>query len=128
VILVDTSVWVDFFRGADRVTDLTEHLESNLVLLHPWVLGELVLGGLGPRRKTVIADLKRLPASPLVPDEEVLELILTRQLRELAGSTLICWPLRSWLGAASGRSMGVLEPWREISAWSRSMGSHSSNI
>ena len=81
MILVDTSVWIDFFRGADRASGLAEHLESNLVLLHPWVLGELVLGGLGPRRReSVIADLKRLPTSPLVPDEEVLELILTRQL------------------------------------------------
>jgi len=80
VFLVDTSVWVDFFRGADRAADLAEHLESNLVLLHPWVLGELALGGLGSRRKSVIADLKRLPASPLAPDEEVLELILARQL------------------------------------------------
>ena len=80
MILVDTSVWVDFFRGTERAADLAEHLESNLVLLHPWVLGELVLGGLGPRRKSVIADLKRLPAAPLIPDEEVLELILVRQL------------------------------------------------
>jgi predicted nucleic acid-binding protein len=61
VILVDTSVWVDFFRDRDRAADLAEHLESNLVLLHPWVVGELVSGGLGPRRKSVIADLKRLP-------------------------------------------------------------------
>ena len=38
------------------------------------------MGGLGPRRKSVLADLKRLPAAPLVPDEEVLELILVRQL------------------------------------------------
>ena len=74
MILVDTSVWVDFFRGTDRAADLAGHLESNLVLLHPWVLGDLVLGGLGPRRKSVIADLKRLPVAPLVPDEEVLEL------------------------------------------------------
>jgi len=80
VILVDTSVWVDFFRGAERAADLAEHLESNLVLLHPSVLGELVLGGLGPRRKSVIADLKRLPAVALVPDGEVLELILARGL------------------------------------------------
>lgn len=80
MILVDTSVWVGFFRGRDRAAELAEHLESNLVLLHPWVLGELALGGLGPRRKSVIADLKRLPAAPLVPDEEVLELILAREL------------------------------------------------
>ncbi|NJL26490.1 MAG: PIN domain nuclease [Thermoanaerobaculia bacterium] len=80
MILVDTSVWVDFFRGSDRAAALAGHLESNLVLLHPWVLGELALGGLGPRREAVIADLKRLPAAPLVSDDEVLELILARRL------------------------------------------------
>ncbi len=80
MILVDTSVWVDFFRGSNRAAALAEHLESNLVLLHPWVLGELALGGLGPRREAVIADLKRLPTAPLVADEEVLELILVRRL------------------------------------------------
>jgi len=119
VILVDTSVWVDFFRGADRATDLAEHLESNLVLLHPWVLGELVLGGLGPRRKAVIADLKRLPASPLVPDEEVLELILARQLSgrgigwvdvHLLASALVAgcglWTFDGRLGAVA-RDLGV---------------------
>jgi len=119
VILVDTSVWVDFFRGADRAADLAEHLESNLVLLHPWVLGELVLGGLGPRRTAVIEDLKRLPPSPLVPDEEVLELILTRQLSgrgigwvdvHLLASALVAgcglWTFDGRLGAVA-RDLGV---------------------
>jgi predicted nucleic acid-binding protein len=120
VILVDTSVWVDFFRGADRASDLAEHLESNLVVLHPWVLGELVLGGLGPRRTAVIADLKRLPPSPLVPDEEVLELILTRQLSgrgigwvdvHLLASALVAgcglWTFDGRLGAVA-RDLGVV--------------------
>ena len=120
MILVDTSVWVDFFRGADRAADLAEHLESNLVLLHPWVLGELVLGGLGPRRQAVIADLKRLPASPLVPDEEVLELILTRQLSgrgigwvdvHLLASALVAgcglWTFDGRLGALA-RDLGMV--------------------
>ncbi len=78
--LTDTSVWVDFFRGASRAADLATLLETNEVLLHPWVLGELVLGGLGPRRESVIADLNRLPVAPRVPDEEVLELIHARGL------------------------------------------------
>jgi hypothetical protein len=30
VILVDTSVWADFFRGTERAADLAGHLESNL--------------------------------------------------------------------------------------------------
>jgi predicted nucleic acid-binding protein len=119
VILVDTSVWVDFLRGTERAADLAAHLESNLVLLHPWVLGELVLGGLGPRR-TVIADLKRLPAAPLVPDEEVLELILVRQLSgrgigwvdvHLLATVLVAecglWTFDGSLGAVA-RDLGVV--------------------
>jgi hypothetical protein len=89
-------------------------------LLHPWVLGELVLGGLVPRRKSVIADLKRLPLSPLVPDEEVLELILARQFSgrgigwvdvHLLASALVAgsglWPFDGSLGAVA-RDLGVV--------------------
>lgn len=55
-------------------------LETNEILLHPWVLGELILGGLGPQRDTVIADFKRLPPAPRVPDDEVTQMILDREL------------------------------------------------
>ncbi len=78
--LVDTSVWVEFFRGSIRAVALGELLEADEVLLHPWVLGELVLGGLGPRREAVIADLRRLPRAPLVADADVLELVTGRRL------------------------------------------------
>ncbi len=78
--LVDTSVWVDFFRGSKRASKLRELLEANEVLLHPSVLGELVLGGLGSGREVVIADLQRLPVAPNVSDEEVLKLITSRGL------------------------------------------------
>lgn len=80
MILVDTSVWVEHFRGSSGAETLGELLDANAVLLHPWVLGELVLGGLGPRRRSVVADLRALPAAPGVPDEEILELILDRRL------------------------------------------------
>lgn len=80
MILVDTSVWVEHFRGSSGAEALGELLDANAVLLHPWVLGELVLGGLGPRRRSVVADLRALPAAPGVPDEEILELILDRRL------------------------------------------------
>lgn len=78
--LVDTSIWVEFFRGSDRVGALEDLLEADEVLLHPWVLGELVLGGLGRRQETVVADLESLPATPGVTDEEVLELVRARGL------------------------------------------------
>lgn len=78
--LADTSVWVDFFRGTSTASTLGDLLETNEILLHPWVLGELVLGGLGPQREAVIADLRRLPTAPCVPDDDVLELVVGRHL------------------------------------------------
>jgi predicted nucleic acid-binding protein len=80
VILVDTSAWVEHFRGDPRADRLAGLLEEDEVLLHPWVLGELALGGLGPHRAEVIADLRRLPAAPEIPHSEVLDLILDRRL------------------------------------------------
>lgn len=120
--LTDTSVWVDFFRGAARAAGLAALLQANEVLLHPWVLGELVLGGLGPRRESVIEDLNRLPAAPRVPDPEVFELILGRRLTGrgigwvdvhllaaalVAGSEL--WTFDGRL-AAVARDLGVASP------------------
>ena len=80
MILVDTSVWVSFFRGDDRAAELADRLETNEVLLHPWVLGELLLDGLGPNREQVVEDLGRLPEAPRIADEEVLDLVLVRGL------------------------------------------------
>jgi hypothetical protein len=83
------------------------------------------LGGLGPRRTAVIADLKRLPPSPLVPDEEVLELILARQFSgrgigwvdvHLLASALVAgcglWTFDGRLGAVA-RDLGVVSVHRQ---------------
>jgi predicted nucleic acid-binding protein len=78
--IVDSSVWIDFFRGAGRSATLAALLEGNEVLLHPWVLGELALGSLGRRRESVLADLRLVPAAPLVPESELLEVIESRRL------------------------------------------------
>ena len=85
--LADTSVWVNFFRGASSSGALGDLLETNEILLHPWVLGELVLGSLGLSQHLVIADLQLLPAAPGVPDDEVLDFVVGRQLSGRG----ICW-------------------------------------
>ncbi len=48
MILVDTSVWVDFLRGGNSF--LTEHLEKGKVVMHSMVLGELACGYLKNRK------------------------------------------------------------------------------
>jgi predicted nucleic acid-binding protein len=72
VILVDTSVWVDHLRASDR--HLTELLESGIVLAHPWVFGEIVLGGL--REGSEVTRLMPRPAQATVATSgEILRLI-----------------------------------------------------
>jgi predicted nucleic acid-binding protein len=72
MVLVDTSVWINHFRRANR--DLITLLESALVLVHPFVIGELACGTL-LRREEVLQWLRLLPGATLAEDSEVLELI-----------------------------------------------------
>lgn len=46
MILVDTNVWIEFFRGTKKSMELSESIEAGEVYLHPYVLTELILGGL----------------------------------------------------------------------------------
>lgn len=80
MILVDTSVWIDFFRGVD--TTLASRLDAGQVLAHPWVIGELALGQLDVRgdELTLMAEL---PMASVATPEELLHLI---ELSAQAGS------------------------------------------
>jgi predicted nucleic acid-binding protein len=69
VILVDISVWVDHLRSGDR--GLAALLTASLVLMHPFVLGELACGNLR-RRGEILALLKGLPRVAVATDDEVL--------------------------------------------------------
>jgi len=72
VILVDTSVWIDYLRNADD--RLARLLESGQVLVHPFVVGELALGNL-LHRQQVLAALQDLPQATLATDPEVMGFI-----------------------------------------------------
>jgi predicted nucleic acid-binding protein len=82
-VIVDTSVWRQFFAGravARRLGALLE--EDGLVLVHPLVIGELVLGGLSVREERL---LTALPSSDRVPYDEVLTLARRRLMRKGIG-------------------------------------------
>jgi predicted nucleic acid-binding protein len=72
VILVDTSVWVDHLRSAQKV--LVALLDRGMVLAHPFVIGELALGNLR-QREVVLDALSDMPRASVATDVEVLHFI-----------------------------------------------------
>jgi predicted nucleic acid-binding protein len=72
LILVDTSVWVDHLRRGDpRLVDL---LERSIVIMHPFVVGEIACGSLHDRA-SILELLQDLPAAAVAEGEEVLQFI-----------------------------------------------------
>jgi predicted nucleic acid-binding protein len=77
MVLADTSVWIQHFRLGEPV--LVELLSQGLVLMHPFVAGELACGNL-KNRAAVLGDLHALPGSTAASYEEVMRLIEGRRL------------------------------------------------
>jgi len=77
MILVDTSVWIDHLRRGTPA--LAAALEEGIVLIHPFVLGELACDNL-KNRGEVLRLLGDLPAAPSVTAPEALHLIEARHL------------------------------------------------
>jgi len=77
VVLVDTSVWVDHLQRTNA--ELTVLLNSNQVLIHPFVVGELALGSL-QQRSVVIEALSNLPLATHANDSEVMQFITANAL------------------------------------------------
>src|SRR5579863_9093848 len=77
MVLADTSVWIEHFRRTHA--GLSERLSGGLVLMHPFVSGELACRNL-KSLALVLSDLKALPPAMLASNEEVLRLIEDRRL------------------------------------------------
>ena len=77
MVLADTSIWIEHFRRTHA--GLSEWLSGGLVLMHPFVSGELACGNL-KSRALVLSDLNALPSARLASNEEVLRLIDDRRL------------------------------------------------
>jgi predicted nucleic acid-binding protein len=116
-VLVDTSVWRRYFAGAPSVRRLGALLdEDGDVLVHPFIVGEMVLGGLSAREEALF---RRLPTVAMAPHEEVLEFVRRRRLTRrgigwvdahlLASafvSSAVLWSVDADLGAAAA-DLGV---------------------
>ena len=76
-ILVDTSVWVNHFRTSDAT--LSGLLREGQICMHPFVLGELALGGVR-QADAAFEALQGLPRMDAALDQEVLTLIARQNL------------------------------------------------
>lgn len=77
MILVDTSVWVaHLHQGQPRLTEL---LQQDQVITHPFVIGELACGHVR-RRTEVLSYLDRLARAPQASDAEARGFLETHQL------------------------------------------------
>lgn len=72
MILVDTSVWIQHLRHGDDV--LAGLLDTERVLVHPFVIGELALGNL-QSRDVILSTMQKLPQATIVHHEALLYFI-----------------------------------------------------
>ena len=77
MILVDSSVWIDHLRVANP--SLLDLIFDEMVLGHPFVIGELAVGSIASRQE-FLSKLSDLPTAMMATDAEVLELIERRSL------------------------------------------------
>ena len=77
MVLADTSVWIAHFRKGDPL--LEDLLAEGMVLMHPFISGELALGNL-KNRTAILEDLGTLPVATHAADSEVMQLIEERKL------------------------------------------------
>jgi predicted nucleic acid-binding protein len=75
VILVDTSVWIEFLRDDAIATRLNPRLDRGDQVAHPFVLGELALGQLGRRRAAFLRGIETLPLIDVAPHHTVLRMV-----------------------------------------------------
>lgn len=78
MILVDTSVWVDHLRKGDA--GLIDLLERSVVVMHPFVIGEIACGNLHDR-ESILELLQDLPAAVVANPDEVLMFIERHNLQ-----------------------------------------------
>ena len=77
MVLADSSVWIDHFRGT--LDGLDEMLDARSIVMHDHVLGELALGSLRDRTET-LWNLGNLPRAPLATDAEAMVFIESRRI------------------------------------------------
>lgn len=74
-VLVDSSVWIDYFRGKGAADTLELLIEEDLVVVNDLILTELLPPLLLRKEKKLVALLRELKRQPMAIDwEEIIQL------------------------------------------------------
>ena len=77
MVLVDTSVWINHLRKTNK--GLVDLLQEGLVLIHPFIVGELACGNL-KNRQEILSLLQLLPMATQADHEDVMSFIDAHKL------------------------------------------------
>lgn len=73
-VLVDTSIWIDYFRGGDNSKDLDFLIDENLITINDLMLAELIPYLKIKKQTKVITLLQEVNRTPLdIRWEEIIE-------------------------------------------------------
>ena len=77
MILADTSIWIDHLRKANP--EFSSQLDEGQVVMHPAIMGEILLGSLG-NRQAIETALSEMPQALQASDKEVMFFINTAKV------------------------------------------------
>ncbi|OHD67544.1 MAG: hypothetical protein A2W19_01590 [Spirochaetes bacterium RBG_16_49_21] len=63
MILIDTSAWVSFFRGEQRSAAMQDEIINGNGAIHPYIIGELLLGGISSKIDRLLQTMELLPVT-----------------------------------------------------------------
>jgi len=80
-VLVDSSVWIDYFRAGRHAPDLAALLDENRIVTNDLILAELIPALQLQRQTRLINLLRELEREPLQPDWDEIVRLQTTCLR-----------------------------------------------
>jgi len=116
VILIDTSVWVDHFRVPDEA--VARLIRTKTAAVHPFVLGELIMGNLLDWQRTV-EGLRSLPEAEAVGEDDFITFVADQKLQ---GSGVGFVDAHLLASCRLGRDLRLWCKDKRLGNWAESLG------
>lgn len=64
-VLVDSSVWIDYFRGGETAASVEGLIDDGLIVVNDLILAEIAPALIVKRQRQIVALLQEIPRAPL---------------------------------------------------------------